>query len=64
MFNQATTPPDLLRRLQDQTREQIQDLEAAGWKRKTDVIWKDPHGCLFAGPNGAWRVMRARKERK
>lgn len=35
-----------------------QELLAAGWKAKTPVIWKSPHGALFLGPYGAWKVLK------
>lgn len=41
----------------------IDELAAAGWKPKVgNTIWQDPNGCLFAGPAGAWRVMKQRIE--
>jgi hypothetical protein len=36
------------------------ELIAAGWRPKpsNSTIWKSPHGILFRGPYGAWRVMK------
>jgi hypothetical protein len=39
----------------------IEELEAAGWKRKTATIWIAPDGGYHLGPYGAWKVMVGRR---
>ncbi len=39
--------------------QQIAELEAAGWRAMTSIIWRAPQGTLFLGPHGAWKSMRA-----
>lgn len=35
------------------------ELFEAGWRAMTATIWRSPRGKLYAGPFGAWKVMRA-----
>lgn len=37
--------------------QMIEDLTAAGWRKKLPHTWANPAGKLFVGPAGAWKVM-------
>jgi hypothetical protein len=38
--------------------DQVKELLAAGWKKKSATIWIAPSGNWYRGPHGAWKVMR------
>jgi len=42
------------------TEQEIAELEAAGWIKKSRFMWQAPDGGLYMGPHGAWRYMKER----
>jgi len=43
-------------------KQQIAQLETAGWVAIRRTIWRSPAGTLHIGPHGAWKIMKAQAE--
>ena len=40
------------------TKQQIAELQAAGWTAKSRIVWVSPCGRLFRGTHAAWKDMQ------